>query len=213
MNILIIGMGYFGESLALELARLGHEVLGVDTNMEVVQRDAPFLTSAMQMDGANLDALRTLDISSFDTCIVGRGSNLEESVLITLNLRELGARYVIAKALTDQQAKILSRIGADQIVLPERHMGKRLAHMIGRTTQTLDYMNIEGDYNVEEVTAPKEWWERSLRDLELPKRCGVQVLLVKSGDCFEALPSGDTVIRKGDVLVVFGREPELCKFA
>lgn len=212
MNILVIGLGYFGESLALELAHLGHEVLGVDSEMEVVQRNAPYLTSAVQMDATNLDALRTLDIPSFDTCIVGKGSDLEESVLITLNLLELKARHVIAKALTDQQAKILSRIGADQIVLPERHMGKRLAHMLGRTSQTLDYMNIEGDYNVEEVTAPKEWWEHSLRELNLPKRCDVQVLLVKSGDYFEALPSGDTVIHEGDVLVLFGREPGLCGF-
>ncbi len=212
MNILVIGLGYFGESLALELARLGHDVLGVDTDMEVVQRNAPHLARAIEMDATSIEALHTLDIPSFDICIVGRGSNLEESVLITLNLRELNARYVISKALTDQQAKILERIGADQIVLPERHMGKRLAHMIGRTARTLDYMNIEGDYSIEEVTAPPEWWQRSLRDLQLPRRYGIQVLLIKSGDHYEALPSGESVIREGDVLIVFGREPGLSQF-
>lgn len=212
LNFLIIGLGYFGESLAMELARLGHNVLGVDKELEVVQRTAPSLGSAMQMDATNLEALRTLDIPSFDICIVGRGSGLEESVLITLNLKELGARYIICKALTDQQRKILERIGADQIVQPEHDMGKRLAHMVSTSTRMFDYMDVSDDFGIEEIEAPRGWWGRTLGDLQLPSHYGLQVLLVKSGEKFTTTPTTNTVIKENDVLVVFGHNRKLAQF-
>lgn len=212
LNILVIGLGYFGESLALELAHLGHDVLGVDRDLDVVQRNAERLTGALQMDGANLEALGTLEIPSFDLCIVGRGSHLEESVLITLNLKELGARKIICKALTDQQKKILERIGADQIVQPERDMGKRLAHMVSTSTTMLDYMDVPGDYGIEEIGAPRGWANRTLGDLQLPSHYGLQVLLIKSGEKFITTPTSNTTIHEGDILVVFGHNRKLAQF-
>ena len=212
LNIVVIGLGYFGESIALELAHLGHDVVGVDPDADVIQRNAPLLNEAIQMDATNIEALRTLEISSFDICIVGRGSNLEESVLITLNLKELGARNIVCKALSDQQRKILERIGADQIVQPERDMGKRLAHMLSTTTEMLDYMDVPGDYSIEEISAPRGWWENSLGDLQLPVRYGLQVLLIKSGDKFTAAPGPNSVLHENDILVVFGHNRKLAQF-
>ena len=212
LNILVIGMGYFGESLAAEMANLGHRVQGVDRELEVVERMAPVLTDAVQLDATNLEALSTLDVPSFDICISGRGTNLEESVLITLNLKELGARFVICKALTDQQRKILERIGADQIVQPERDMGKRLAHMISTSTRMLDYMDMPGDFGIEEIAAPRGWWGRSLGDLRLPSHHGLQVLMVKSGEKFYAAPGSNTMLKEDDILVVFGHNRKLAQF-
>jgi trk system potassium uptake protein TrkA len=212
LNILVIGMGYFGESLALELAQMGHEVVGVDTDADIIQRSAAVLQDAMELDATNLEALKTLDIASFDVCIVGRGSDLEESVLITLNLKELGARYVICKALTDQQRKILERIGADQIVQPERDMGRRLAHMVSTTTEMLDYMDLPGNFGIEEITAPRGWWTKTLEELQLPNRYGLQVLLIKSGDKIATAPGTKTVIHENDILVVFGHDRKLAQF-
>lgn len=212
LNILVIGLGTFGTSLALELAHLGHEVLGVDTDMEVVQRNAALLTDTVQMDATNLEALSTLDIASFDICIVGRGTVMEESVLITLNLKELGARNIICKALSDQQCKILQRIGADQIVQPERDMGKRLAHMVATSTRMLDYMDIPGDYGIEEIATPRGWVDRTLGELQLPTRYGLQVLLVKSGEKFTAAPESQTQLHEGDILIVFGHNRKLAQF-
>jgi len=212
LNILVIGLGYFGESLALELARLGHKVLGVDRDAEIVQRVAPVLDAAMQMDGTNLEALRTLDVPSFDLCMVGRGSILEESMLITLNLKELGARFLICKALTDAQRKILERIGADQIVQPEHDMGKRLAHMVSTSTQMIDYMDVSADFGIEEITAPRGWLGRSLSELQLPTHYGLQVLLIKSGEKFSTTPAPNTIIKESDVLVVFGHNRKLAQF-
>ncbi len=212
LSIVVIGLGYFGESLALELAHLGHEVVGVDTNPDVVQRAAPLLSNAVEMDPTNLEALRTLEIPTYDVCIVGRGSDLEESVLITLNLKELGARYIICKALTDQQRKILERIGADQIVQPERDMGRRLAHMVSTTTQMLDYMDVPGDFGIEEITAPRGWLGHTLEELQLPNRYGLQVLLVKSGEKIITAPNPSTSLKEGDILVVFGHDRKLAQF-
>ncbi|HEY3379083.1 MAG TPA: TrkA family potassium uptake protein [Armatimonadota bacterium] len=212
LNILVIGLGYFGESIALELAHLGHDVVGVDTEMDVVQRNAALLTDTMQLDATNIEALRSIEISSFDICIVGRGSNLEESVLVTLNLKELGARNIVCKALSDQQCKILQRIGADQIVQPERDMGKRFAHMLSTTTQMLDYMDIPGDYGIEEITTPRGWSDRSLGDLQLPTRYGLQVLLIKSGPKFTAAPGPSAMLHEGDILIVFGHDRKLAQF-
>lgn len=212
LNIMVIGLGYFGESIALELAHLGHEVVGIDTDLDVIQRNAPLLQEAIQLDATSIEALRSLEISSFDICIVGRGSDLEESVLITLNLKELGARNIVCKALTDQQRKILERIGADQIVQPERDMGKRLAHMLSTTTRMLDYMDVPGDYSIEEIAAPRGWWENSLGELQLPVRYGIQVLLIKSGEKFIAAPGPSAILHEHDILVVFGHNRKLAQF-
>lgn len=212
LNILVIGLGYFGESLALELAHLGNDVLGIDTNMDLVERNAPELAGTMQMDPTNLEALRTLEIPSFDMCIVGRGAELEESVLIALNLKELGARKIICKAVTDQQGTILQRIGVDQIVQPERDMGKRLAHMVSASTRMLDYMDISGDCRIEEIAAPRAWLGKTLGDLQLPKLCGLQVLLIKSGETILIMPGADTEIKEGSILVVFGQDRKLAWF-
>lgn len=212
LNILVIGMGYFGESLALELASLGHEVHGVDTKIDVVQRNAQHLADAIQLDATNLEALSSLEIASYDICIVGRGSDLQESVLITLNLKELGARFIICKALSDQQKKILERIGADQIVQPERDMGRRLAHMVSTSTQMLDYMDVPGDFGIEEIEAPRGWLDRTVGDLHLPTRYGLQILLIKHGDKFVAAPGANTIIHDGDILVVFGHDRKLAQF-
>jgi trk system potassium uptake protein TrkA len=210
-NILIIGLGYFGENLALELVNMGHDVIGVDTDMAVVERNAPLLTNAMQLDATNITALRSLEITSFDICIVGRGSDLEESVLITLNLKELGARRVICKALTDQQRKVLERIGADEIVQPERDMAKRLAHMVGTSTDMIDSLDIPGGFGIQEIYCPRGWWKRSIAELKLPSKYGLQLLLIKQGEKFITFPGPEVEPKEGDIMVLFGHNHNLAK--
>lgn len=210
-NILIIGLGYFGENLALELVNMGHDVIGVDTDMAVVERNAPLLTNAMQLDATNITALRSLEITSFDICIVGRGSDLEESVLITLNLKELGARRVICKALTDQQRKVLERIGADEIVQPERDMAKRLAHMVGTSTDMIDSLDIPGGFGIQEIYCPRGWKQRSIAELKLPSKYGLQLLLIKQGEKFITFPGPEVKPQEGDIMVLFGHNHNLAK--
>ena len=165
----------------------------------------------MQLDATNITALRSLEITSFDICIVGRGSDLEEGVLITLNLKELGARRVICKALTDQQRKVLERIGADEIVQPERDMAKRLAHMIGTSTDMIDSLDIPDGFGIHEIYAPRGWVKRTIGDLKLPTNRGLQLLLLKQGDKFIPSPGPDVELKEGDIMVLFGHNHNLAR--
>ena len=212
LNILVIGLGYFGESIAREFAELGHETLGVDKDPDAVQRNITVLTDTIEMDATNLDALRTLNIPSYDIAVVGRGSNLEESVLITLNLKELGARHIVCKAQNESQKLILERIGAKNIVEPERDMGKRVAHILSAATNMIDYMDVPGDFAIEEMEVPRGWTGKNLSELQLPNRYGIQLLLVKSGDKFTAAPQQNFILQQNDIIVVFGHKLKLAQF-
>jgi len=212
LSILVIGLGYFGESIAREFAELGHETLGVDNDPEAVQRNITYLTDTVEMDATNIDALRTLNIPSYDISVVGRGSNLEESVLITLNLKELGARHIVCKAQNKAQKLILERIGAKQIVEPEKDMGKRIAHILSASINMIDYMDVQGDFSIEELEVPRGWVEKSLSELQLPNRYGIQLLLVKSGDKFTISPATNFVLQANDIIVVFGHKIKMAQF-
>ena len=212
LSILVIGLGYFGESIAREFAELGHEILGVDNDPEAVQRNITYLTDTVEMDATNIDALRTLNIPSYDISVVGRGSDLEESVLITLNLKELGARHIVCKAQNQAQKLILERIGAKQIVEPEKDMGKRIAHILSASINMIDYMDVQDDFSIEELEVPRGWAGKSLSELQLPNRYGIQLLLVKSGDKFTISPTTNFVLQANDIIVVFGHKIKMAQF-
>jgi trk system potassium uptake protein len=126
-SFLVIGLGRFGASVSLALTDAGHDVLGVDVDQTVVQRLAKRLTHILVLDAANETGLASLGAGNFDAAVVAIGSHFEASVLITLLLKRLGARYVVAKATNEQQAEVLARVGADQVVQPENDAGRRLA--------------------------------------------------------------------------------------
>jgi len=207
-SFLVIGMGVFGSSVATKLAELGHEVLGVDTDPIVVQHMSDVLTQAVQMDATDIDNLRTLGVPNFDVCIVGRGTKLDDSVLITMNLKELGAKYIVAKALSEPQAKILKALGVDRIVFPERDMGIRMAQMLV-APRMVDHMDLAANYSVEEIAAPPELVGRTLADAKFRSRYRVNVVCIKRGDQINPVPDNNDIIQEGDVLVVIGENRHL----
>jgi trk system potassium uptake protein len=208
-SFLVIGMGVFGSSLATKLAHLGHEVLGVDTDPHVIQHMADVLTQAIQMDATDIDNLHELGVSNFDVCVVGRGTRLDDSVLITMNLKECGARFIVAKALSDPQAKILLTLGVDRIVFPERDMGERVAYSLV-TPRLLDHMDLEAtNYSIEEITAPPRLVGKTLGESKLRSKWGINVVCIKHGDKVNPVPDTDDVIYEGDVLVVVGDNQRL----
>lgn len=209
-NILVVGLGVFGSSVAKELYELGNDVLGIDIDMSRVQQMASQLTQTMQMDATDIESLRSLGVPDFDICIIGRGTKLEDSILIILSLKELGAKYVVAKATTDIQSKVLKKLGADRIVFPERDMGARMAHML-ESPRLIDYIDLAG-YSIQQIKPLPQFIGKSLAELQLRSKYGINVLLIKSGDLIKANPKPSEVINLGDILVIFGEDKDLEMF-
>lgn len=199
----VIGLGRFGSSVARTLESLGHQVLGIDRNPARVAQMRHELTDVRQLDATDEEHLRELGVANFDAVVVAIGHNLAASVLCTLLLKELGAAWVVAKASSPVHAKLLSKVGADKVIQPEWEMGCRVAHHLLSGT-ALDSLELGPDYRVLEVAAAPVMFGRSLRDLNLRARLGLNVMAIKRGEDVIVNPGPDEVIQAGDFLVVMG---------
>lgn len=212
-SFLVIGLGRFGRSLAIALTELGNEVMGVDVDMEVIEELKDLIDGVQMCDATNIRALAEVGVDAYDACIVGRGEELGESITITMNLFELGARWVIAKAATSQHARILEKLGVrpHDIVFPERDMGARLAHTLA-SPMISEFFQLAPNVSVMEVDSPDETHHHNLGELQLRPRLGITVLGIRRGQRFVTNPGADTVVEPGDKLVVFGEESRVEEF-
>ena len=208
----MIGLGRFGASAARALVEDGHHVLGIDTDRDLVQEYANQLTQTMLIDATSEDALRELEIESYDAVIVAIGQNFESNVLITASLKQLGARNVICKALTARQSDILHRIGADRVVLPEIEAGLMLAKELSRP-RLLDVMHKIPGYSVAELRVPRRLAGKTLAEIQMNEKLGLMVLAVRSGEEMHIAPSGQFALSAGDVLVTLGTEEAVESFS
>lgn len=210
----VIGLGRFGSNVALTLEQSGHHVLGIDQNEELVQRIAQDLTQAVIVDSTNVEALRALDIMSFDTVIVAIGQNFESSIMTTVSLKELGVRHVVCKAPTERQAQILIRIGADQVIQPERESGIRLAEALTNPTLLEKFsLGDDTDYSIAEFSVPNCLTQQTLAQSDIRNRFGISVLLVKHAGNVTVNPPPDTILLENDVVVVLGHEEQIQAFS
>lgn len=211
-SFLVVGLGYFGAEIAASLAELGQEVVGVDADPSIVQHMADKLTQAVEMDATDQDLLATLGVSNFDICIVGRGSDLEDSVSITMSLKELGAKYVIAKAQSDRQARILERLGVDLIVFPELDMARHVAEKLVRT-EVVGEIEIGDGYAIDALKLPERFAGEPFGKVEsaLPK--GSEVLGLYRDGQIQKSPSSEVPMAEGDILLVWGRQSRLAALA
>jgi trk system potassium uptake protein len=209
-SFLIIGLGRFGSSLAIALSDAGHEVLAVDTDIEVVQGLSNRLTHAVALNAASEEALATFGVGNFDAAIVATGSDFESSVLLTLMLKRLKVRFVVAKARNEQQMEVLNRVGADRVVQPEHDAGLRLARQL-ITPNVLDYLTLGTGMSVAEIHAPDFMIGKTLADLEVRKKYKVAILLIRNGDRILVSPDPDDMIASGDRLVVVGRDADIAR--
>ncbi len=198
----VIGAGRFGESLAIALSEMGHDVLIVDSNEKIIQELADKVTHAVQADSTNEQILKTLGMKNFDKVVVAIG-DLEASILTCLILREQGVQHVIAKARTSLHGKLLEKIGVDRVVFPERDMGIRLAKNL-LASSILDYINLSPDYSVTELLAQPFMVGVSLGDLALRAKYGVNVIAIRSGGKINISPMATDVIKENDLLVIIG---------
>lgn len=203
LEFVVIGLGRFGSNLSRKLVERGHTVLGIDRNRELVQSLADEITQVVAMDSTDEDALRALDIAAFDVAIVAIGSSLENNLMTTLALKNLGVRRIICKAQNRKQRTALLAIGANEVVLPEQDSAHRLALAL-TTPFFIDQIAMGDRYSITELTAPASFVGRSLRDLDLRQRYGVTVVAVEHNDELVVSPAADYVIQPDDRLAVLG---------
>ncbi len=207
-QFVIIGLGRFGSSIAKTLYSLGNDVLGIDRDEDIVQEIADSVTHAVQLDATDENALRALGIRNFDVAVVTIGDNIQSSIMATLLVKELGVKYIIAKGHSDLHAKVLYKIGADRVVLPEKDMGVRVAHNLV-SANILDYIELSEDYSVMEIQALDEWSGKTLNELRLRSKYGINVMAIKRGDDVNLSPSAEDIVEDNDVIVAIGSAEDL----
>ena len=209
-NVAVIGLGRFGSSLALELVRGGHQVLGIDNDDKIVQSLAGELTHVVTADTTDEETLKELGLADLDVAVVAIGADLEASILTTSLLLQIGVKQLWVKANSTAHGRILEQIGAHHVIFPEYEMGRRVAHMV--TGESLDYVQIDEDFVMVKSICPESFDGQTLAELKIRSEYGVTVVAVNSGDGVYAPAFPDTKLSAGDLLVVAGRKQPLDEF-
>lgn len=209
-NILLIGLGRFGRHIALQLNRLGHEVMAVDSNEERVNEILPIVTNAQIGDSTNTEFLKSLGIGNFDVCIVTIGGNFQNSLETTSLLKELGAKLVVSRAERDVQEKFLLRNGADEVVYPEKQVANWAA--IRYTADHIrDYIEVDDAHAIFEVEVPEEWIGKTVGELDIRRKYSINIMATKENGKINMAVSPETVLTDNITLLVLGAYKELQK--
>jgi len=209
-SILLVGVGNFGKHIARKFNELGHDVMAIDEGEERINDVMPLVTSAQIGDSTNEDFLRTLGVDNYDVCIVTIGGDFQSSLETTSLLKELGAKKVVSRAERDGQAKFLLRNGADEIVYPE----KQLASWMGirySADHILDYIELDGEHAIFEVTVPKEWIGMTVGQLDIRRKYKINIMGIKKNGKFSVSITPDTVLTEDKTLMVVGEYKALQK--
>lgn len=202
-SYIVIGLGRFGSEVARKLCELGCEVLAMDTSSELVQQVSADVTHAVVGNAQDKEVLRALGARNFDCAVVAIGDSLADSVLATMNLKELGVPHIVCKAHDETHRQVLLKLGADQVVIPEQENASRLARSLS-SPNVLDYIELSEDYGIIEVPAPKSWRGGTLREVNVRAKLGVNIIAVKRGGEIEVSPAADYRIQEDDIMVVLG---------
>lgn len=199
----VIGLGRFGSEVARQLHSMGCEVLAMDVVSDFVQQIAPDVTHAVVADAQDKEVLKALGVRDMDCAIVAIGDDLSASVLSTMNLKELGVKQVVCKAHDEIHRRVLEKLGADRIVIPEKEHAARLARSLS-SVNVLDYIELSQDYGIVEVPAPAPWHNKTLKELDVRAKLGVNILAVRRNDRFIVSPAADDRFESGDIVVILG---------
>jgi trk system potassium uptake protein len=207
----VIGLGRFGLSIASKLFEAGQEVMGIDIDEERIDDGKLSLTHAVVLDSTEEESLKSVGIRNFDYVIVAIGNDMQASILTVMLLKEMGVQKVIAKALNKRHGQVLSKVGADWVIHPERDMGERVAHQL-LSPNVLNYIELSSEYNIEEIMVPPSMATKSLRELDLRANYNVNAIAILSNEDLIISPSPDQIIQNGDKLVVIGHREDLNDF-
>lgn len=222
-QFVVIGLGRFGSSIAQALGKKNFEVLSIDKDEELVKKMEGVVSQAVVMDATDEKGLRELGVADFDTAIVSMGETIEDSIMITLALKEMGLKQVIVKAKSDLHSKILKKVGADRIIFPEREMAEKLAESLA-SPKIFDFIELSETHGIIEIVAPKKFLDKTLGDLKLRTKYSVSVIAIKrklpyskkdgTTDFKEEIiigPGPTDELISGDVLILLGDNIELDK--
>ena len=209
-QVLVVGLGRFGSAIARTLCEDGVQVLAVDRSASLVEAHRELLTQVVQADSMDRETMLALGAAEFETAFVTIGDDIKASCVTVMLLKELGVKHVVAKAADDFHGRMLEKLGADKIVFPERDMGRRIAHNLV-SGNLLEYIELSPDFSMAEILAEPGWAGKTLAELHLRDRLGINVVAIRSGEGINPLPTSGTVIREGDVMLVVAGEETLLK--
>jgi len=212
MKFAVIGLGSFGSNIAKTLYEKGSEVLAVDEDKEKIEQVRTFVSHAVKMEAADKENLQALGIEDMDVVIVSLGPEMEASILTVLYLHELGAKRIVAKALTEDHVKILEAVGATEVIFPEKDMAIKTALKLS-CPNVLEYLPLVSGFSIQEIAPPERFIGKSLKELDLRNKYGVQVIAIKEliPEKTTFVPRADFVIKDSDILIIVGKEKALEK--
>lgn len=200
----VIGMGRFGSAVATKLFSMGYEVLAVDTDTEKINNIAPFVTQAIAGDAKEESVLKALGIRNFDCVIIAVTEDIAASILITLHVKEMGIKQIVCKAQNYHHKKILKKIGADSVIIPEDEVGTKIAVRLV-SKNFIEQLELSKDYSIIDMHLPSSWEGKSLSELDVRKRYSINVIAIKNNENITINPEPRYVFRKEDIVVVLGK--------
>lgn len=209
-SILLIGLGRFGKHIALHLNKLGHQVMAVDHVEDRVNSVLPFVTNAQIGDSTKSEFLESLGIRNFDVCIVAIGNDFQSSLETTSLLKELGAKLVVSRAARDVQEKFLLRNGADEVVYPEKQLARWTAIRYS-ADHILDYIELDEEHSIFEVSVPEDWVGRTIRQIDIRKKYDINIMGIRNDGKLALSVSPDMVLEEKDTLMVLGGNKSIQK--
>jgi len=207
-QVVVLGLGRFGQAVARELTRLGHDVLAIDSNEKIVQSVADQVTHAVQADITDRDVLEDLGVGDFDTAIIAVTSSVESSILATALVQQLGVERIIAKAANELHGSILTRVGATRVVYPERDTGIRVAHSFA-AAGVRDYLDVAPGYGLARLQVPAGLAGKSLADIDLPRTRHLKVVALNRRGKVSLDVRPEEILQPGDEIIVAGQDADL----
>lgn len=211
-RVVVIGLGIFGFNVAKSLYENGIEVIAIDKNKEMIQKIKDFSTKAILADGTNKEVIESIGIQKDDVTIISFGEDLAASTLISLHLKEMKVKHIIVKAPDEDHKRVLERVGATEVIIPEKEMADKVARSL-IAPNILEYIPLSEDYTISEIVPPAGFFGKTIGELHLRSKYHIEVIAVKEvlPDRIRMVPRADFVIKDSDVLVVIGKEEDIQK--
>jgi len=212
MKFAVIGLGSFGSNVAKTLYENGHEVIAIDEDKEKIGAAKNFVTHAIHMEAADKENLQAIGITDMDVVVMSLGPEMEASILTVLYLHELGVNRIVAKALSEDHAKILEAVGATEVIYPEKDIAIRTALKLSNPN-ILEYLPLYAGFGIQEIAPPEKFIGKSLKELDLRNKFDIQVIAVREliPEKITFIPKSDFVIKDSDILIIMGEEEQLAK--